>query len=148
MSYSINVLELMTVWYSLLMIEERGIVIQIGCDNSSAIANVRRSASLVHHLSGLAELIWRRIVKYQWILYISHIKGAYNVIADQLSRRIEISTEWSLPPETFQRIRLWNPKIQIDLFATHLNNQLPMFISPCPDERAEGIDALSISWDK
>ena len=148
MSYSINVLELLTVWYSLLMVEERGVVIQIRCDNSSAIASVRRSASLVHHLSALAELIWRRAVEYQWILYISHIKGAFNVIADQLSRRIEISTEWSLPPEAFQRIRLWNPKLQVDLFATHLNNQLPTFISLCPDERAVAIDALSTPWDK
>ena len=148
MSYSINVLELLTVWYSLLMVEERGVVIQIRCDNSSAIASVRRSASLVHHLSALAELIWRRAVEYQWILYISHIKGTFNVIADQLSRRTEISTEWSLPPETFQKIRLWNPKLQVDLFATHLNNQLPTFISPCPDERAVAIDALSTPWDK
>ena len=50
MSYSINVLELLTILYSLLIVEEKGAVIQILCDNSSAIAAVRRSASLTHHL--------------------------------------------------------------------------------------------------
>ena len=148
MSYSINVLELLTVWYSLLMIEKKGVVIQIRCDNSAAIAAVRRSASLVHHLSALAELIWRRAVSYQWILYISHIQGSFNVIADQLSRRVEISTEWSLSPRDFQRILSWNPELQVDLFATSLNNQLPTFISPCPDEKAAAIDALSTPWDR
>ena len=70
------------------------------------------------------------------------------MIADQLSRRVVISTEWSLPPDVFQMIQRWNPNLQIDLFATSLNNQLPIFISPCPDEKAVAIDALSTSWAK
>ena len=148
MPYSINVLEMLTVWYSLLMVEKKGLVIQVRCDNSSAIAAVRRSASLVHHLSALAELIWRRAVKYQWMLYISHIQGSFNVIADQLSRKVEISTEWSLSPRDFQKILRLNPRLQVDLFATSLNNQLQTFISPCPDEKAAAVDALSTPWDK
>ena len=148
MSYSINVLELLTVWYSLLTVEEKGIVIQIRCDNSSAIAAVRRSASLVHHLSALGELIWRRTVEFQWTVRISHIKGAFNVIADQLSRRREISTERSLSQTDFQRILFQNPQLQVDLFATSLNNQLPIFVSPCPDERAAAVDALASHWDR
>ena len=34
----------------------------------------------------------------------------------------------------------------VDLFATHLNHQIPLFVSPVPDEHAWDIDALNIIW--
>ena len=147
MAYNINILEMLTIWYSLLMIRKRRVAIQIMCDNSSAIAAIRRGASLIPHLSALSELIWRRAASFQWTLTVSHIQGSFNVLADQLSRGVELSTEWSLAEEDFQMI--WNryPKLQVDLFATSLNNKLQTFISPCPDKRAAAVDALSTPWD-
>ena len=35
----------------------------------------------------------------------------------------------------------------IDLFATRLNNRLPLFVSPIPDIKALAIDAMSMNWD-
>ena len=35
----------------------------------------------------------------------------------------------------------------IDLFATRLNNRLPLFVSPIPDSKALAIDAMSMNWD-
>ena len=148
MTYSINILEMLTIWYALLKINQRGAVIQIMCDNISAIAAVRRGTSLTPHLAALAELIWRRVTLNHWTLFISHIQGSFNILADQLSRGVEISTEWSLTPKDFQRILRMNPYLQVDLFATSLNNQLLEFISPCPDKRAVAVDALSTPWDR
>ena len=34
----------------------------------------------------------------------------------------------------------------VDLFATHLNHKLPLYVSPIPDPRAWNIDALNINW--
>ena len=34
----------------------------------------------------------------------------------------------------------------VDLFATHLNHKLPLYVSPVPDPKAWDIDALNISW--
>ena len=34
----------------------------------------------------------------------------------------------------------------VDLFATHLNHKLPLYISPVPDPKAWDIDALNINW--
>ena len=147
--YSINTLELLTVWFALLMVEEKGIAIQILCDNSTAISAVRRGTSPIFHLSMISELIWRRTVAYKWTMSISHIEGKFNVLADQLSRNTTISTEWSLPPRDFRRIILkMNPHLQVDLFATSLNHHLKTFISPCPDEKAIGIDAMKINWER
>lgn len=147
MSYNINILEMLTIWYSLLVIRRRGISIQIMCDNSSAIAAVRRGSSRVPHLAVLSELIWRRAASFQWTLSVSHIQGAFNVLADQLSRGKEVTSEWSLPKKDFQKIQSRCPQLQVDLFATSLNNKLQTFISPCPDKRAAAVDALSTPWD-
>ena len=34
----------------------------------------------------------------------------------------------------------------VDLFATHLNQKLPLYVSPIPDQKAWDIDALNINW--
>ena len=34
----------------------------------------------------------------------------------------------------------------VDLFATHLNHKLPLYVSPIPDPNAWDIDALNINW--
>ena len=41
-----------------------------------------------------------------------------------------------------------NSRLQVDLFATHHNNKLKTFVSPCPDKRAAAVDAFSIQWEK
>ena len=148
MTYNINILELLTVWFSLLMISRKNAVIQVLCDNSVSIAAIRRASSLVPHIATLTELIWRRAASLQWTLSVAHIQGSFNVLADQLSRGAELTTEWSLAKRDFQRILKMNPLLQVDLFATNLNNQLPTFVSPCPDKRAAAVDALSTPWEQ
>ena len=69
-----------------------------------------------------------------------------NVMADLLSRLNQVqSTEWSLHPQVFKQIcrRWFTPNI--DLFATHLNHKLPLYVSPIPDPNAWDIDALNIN---
>ena len=34
----------------------------------------------------------------------------------------------------------------VDLFATHLNHKVPLYVSPVPDQNAWDIDALNINW--
>ena len=58
--FHINIKELLAIWFALLMIRRRGAVIQLLCDNTSAIAAVRRGVSLNPYLSTLTELIWRK----------------------------------------------------------------------------------------
>ena len=148
MTYSINVLETLTVWFSLLMVKEKGAVIQVLTDNSAAIAAIRKNISLTYHLSSLSDLIWRRAALLNWTLTISHIQGSFNVVADQLSRRTEMPSEWSLSTRDFQKILKQNPLLQVDLFATNLNNKFPAYIFPCPDSKAAAVDSLTFPWNK
>ena len=70
-----------------------------------------------------------------------------NVMAELLSRSNQVqSTEWSLHPQVFKQIcqKWFTP--HMDLFATHLNHKLPLYVSPIPDPKAWDIDALNINW--
>ena len=81
------------------------------------------------------------------LLRARHVLGCLNVIADSLSRRDKIiQTEWSLHPKIFQGIcQIWHGPM-VDMFATKMNNKLPLYVSPVPDPNAMAVDALNISW--
>ena len=93
-------------------------------------------------------MVWRRATAMRWSLQIAHIKGSFNVIADQLSRDTILWTEWPFQKEDFLRILAQKRNIQVDLFATSLNNKLKTFVYPWPDQQAAGVDAMIIPWDK
>ena len=145
--YSINILELLAVWMASLKVKDRNVIIRILTDNSTALSAIKRASSTTYQLASIAEMIWKRASKMNWTLSVVHIKGTFNVLADQLSRNTAISTEWSLPKEVFRReVLALEPRLEVDLFATNLNHQLETYISPCPDPRAAGINALVTNW--
>ena len=69
-TYSINVLELMTVWMATLMIQERNQAIEIRSDNSATVAAIKRGNSGVFHPSALAEMIWKRAASRNWSISV------------------------------------------------------------------------------
>ena len=58
-----------------------------------------------------------------------------------------ISTEWSLDQEIANKIFQIMDFPSIDLFATRLNNRLPLYVLPIPDQKALSIDALTMDWN-
>ena len=81
---------------------------------------------------------------YHITLKARHIPGCLNVMADLLSRSNQVqSTEWSLHPQVFKQIcqKWFTP--HVNLFATHLNHKLPLYVSPIPDPKAWDINTCS-----
>ena len=69
----------------------------------------------------------------------THSRCLY-VMADLLSRLNQIqSTEWSLYPVFKQICQKWFTP-HVDLFATHLNHKVPLYVPPVPDQNAWDID--------
>ena len=60
---------------------------------------------------------------------VEYLPVILNVEADFRSRSVTDSGEWKLNPETFRMIckALWAP--DIDLFASRMSHQLPMYVS-------------------
>ena len=102
------------------------------------------------HSAEMCALLWKIMTwchHYHITLKARHIPGCLNVMADLLSRSNQVqSTEWSLHPQVFKQIcqKWFTP--HVDLFATHLNHKLPLYVSPVPDPKAWDIDALNINW--
>ena len=75
------------------------------------------------------------------------LPGRLNMLADSLSRKDQIiHTEWTLHRYMLSQIFHFWEVPHIDLFATRLNNRLPVFVSPFHDPLAWTVDAMSLSW--
>jgi hypothetical protein len=123
-------------------------VVLVASDNTTVVSYINRQGGTK---SGTLYLLVEQILvwaqKCHIVLRARHIPGRLNVLADLLSRRHQIiPTEWQLQKGVFQGLcRLWGTP-HIDLFATYLNNQLPLYISPMPDDQAFAVDALTTDW--
>ena len=145
----INWLELQAVWLGLLAFHERvaGSAVRIMSDNSTVVGYIRnqggtRSRSLCDLACHI--LLWAE--SHQVSLSARHIPGSLNTMADALSRRSPVSTNWSLSEAVCARIwRTWG-RPHVDLFATRDNTRLPLFVSPFPDPEAWAVDAFSVTW--
>ena len=81
-------------------------------------------------------------------LLVRHIPGRLNVLADRLSRiSSPLQSEWSLKQVVAEQIFIQLGRPMTDLFATRLNNKLPLFVSPVADSSAWAVDAMSIPWE-
>ena len=94
----------------------------------------------------IAKLIWTWAECINIWLVASHIAGKLNTSADQLSRLLNETTEWKIKKRYFQEILSRFPNINIDLFASHFNNQLSRYVSWLPDKNAEYCDAFTLDW--
>ena len=117
-------------------------------DNSTVVAYINKQGGT--HSAELCTLLWKIMTwchHYQITLKARHIPGCLNVMADLLSRPNQVqSTEWSLHLQVFHQICQKWLMPHVDLFATHLNHKLPLYVSPVPDPNAWDIDALNMNW--
>ena len=146
----INVLELKAVSLALRDFKDQcqNQTVLVAKDNSTVVAYINKQGGT--HSAEMCALLWKIMTwchHYHITLKARHIPGCLNVMADLLSRSNQVqSTEWSLHPQVFKQIcRKWFTP-HVDLFATHLNHKLPLYVSPIPDPRAWNIDALNINW--
>ena len=115
-------------------------------DNSSTVSYLRKQGGLHSvDLYDLTREVYLLTERLGVNLVVRHIPSKRNVLADALSRSSPLATEWKLNTDVFQLLQSLAP-LSIDLFATRLNNQLPVFVCPFPDEEAVAADALSIPW--
>ena len=118
-------------------------------DNASAVAYINKMGGThSQNLSNLAIDLWEWCFQHQLVVSAQHLPGHLNVRADQESREINDSSDWKLNPTVFQALsKMWGP-FQVDLFASRLTHQLPIFASWKPDPLAAYIDAFSVDWGK
>ena len=146
----INVLELKAVSLALRSFKDQcqNQTVLVAMDNSTVVAYINKQGGT--HSAEIWALLWKITTwchHYHITLKARHIPECLNVMADLLSMSNQVqSTEWSLHPHMFKQIcqKWFTPRV--DLFATHLNHKLPLYVSPDPDPNAWDIDALNLNW--
>ena len=82
-------------------------------DNATALSAINKASSGTYHLASIAEMIWKRASLMKWTLSAVHIKGFFNVVAEQLSKNTTISMEWSFLRQVFkQEVLKHEPKLE------------------------------------
>ena len=120
----------------------------VGTDNSTVVAYINKQGGT--DSAEMCALLWKIMTwchHFHITLKARHIPGCLNVMADLLFRSNQVQLkEGSLHPQVFKQIsqRWFTP--HVDLFTTHLNHKLPLYVSPIPDPKAWDIDALNINW--
>ena len=146
----INILEAKAVLFGLKAFEEEfwGTYIKVMVDNTPTVGAINNMGSSKSQAFNAAiQNIWHWVLdRDSWIISC-HIPGKLNTEADEESRQICAKTEWMLNPELFQQaVRELRFTPEVDLFASRLNKQLPVFYSFRPDPEASSIDAFSTDW--
>jgi len=146
--WHINLKELKTIRLALHALDAEGIRgqrIQLFTDSQVVLHVVRkmvsRSPELMEELRKLQYILdWKGVQ-----LKLEYIPSAFNVWADQLSRR-RSSDDWHLADSTFSLIDKRLGPHTVDRFAGVHNARLPRYNSLHADPGAEAVNALSVPW--
>ena len=125
-----------------------GRVVAVFCDNTTAVAYMRRQGrTLSPTLNAVAQCILRWAEQLNIILMPQFVPGTNNVVADALSRPNQVlSLEWMLHQDVFSWLRqCW--LVTINLFASSLSHRCSVYFAPVSDPMAAGTDAMLQSWD-
>jgi hypothetical protein len=150
-SFHINVLELKAASLSLKSFQKvaagRHILLQM--DNSTAVAYLNHmGGSQSKSCNDIARDTWEWCITNNIWVSATFLPGVENFLADKESRVFNDRTEWALDQNVFDTICAhFNVSPAIDLFASRLNNKLPLFCSWKADPEAVAINAFSIAWN-
>jgi hypothetical protein len=145
----INVLELRAVVLVLTRLQDHllGQTVRIECDNTTTVAYINHQGGVHSRAQNLETMrLYSLVVPLGISLQAVHRPGVDNVLADFLSRTRPDPTEWSLDRVmTSILFRMWGTP-QVDLFASHLNNRLPVWFGRTRHQEAAACDALLQPW--
>ena len=146
----INCLELeavfLTLKHFLFLVKDKNVLIR--CDNTSVVQQIsKHGGTKSPQLCYRTWDLWNFAIQNNIHLKAAHILGVQNELADRLSRKRVMVTEWSLHKSVVHQIfQTWGFPL-IDLFASAENRQTQIFCSWIPHPEALALDALSISWE-
>ena len=148
---NINYLELLAALFALKAFcrEMHDIHVLMRLDNTTAVTYINDMGGIKSvECNALAITLWSWCIERNIWVTAAHLPGAENTIADRRSRTFRDETEWMLNPRIFVELCNIIHRPQVDMFASRLNTQLPMFVSWQPDPEAFAIDAFTLNWGK
>jgi len=149
-SHHINYLELLAVFLTIKALcgNCANLHIRVQCDNTTAVCYINNmGGSKSPDCNSVARQIWDYCVERHIWISASHLPGCENTEADRESRHFNDRTEWQLASDVYYSITGQFGQPSIDLFASRLNKQCPVYASWRPDPDAMFVDAFSANWN-
>ena len=112
--------------------------------------NSSPSVTCINQKGGTTSILLCQLAITVWTwcnitLTAEHLLGHLNTIVDQESWSVRDCCDWMLNPSVFQRIKR---PLEVDLFASCLTKQLPLFYSWRADPEAAATDAFMQDWSQ
>ena len=147
----INVLELKAAFLALQSFcnNHKSVHIRLMVDNATAVCYIREmGGSRSPECNKVARDIWLWAKNRNIWLSAAHIPGKLNVSADAESRNFKMETEWMLSTSEFALMcnHFSFIDLEIDIFASRINSQLPVYVSWRSDPGAKFVDAFTSNW--
>ena len=145
----INVLEIIAVKYAILTFTKikKPRLIHLKMDNIVALTYLLKMGGTRNiRLIQETKEIWNYLIGHGIMITVEYLPSHLNVIADQESRNCVDKSEWKLSPIIFDKICRSCGIPEIDLFASHLSNQVPAYMSWRPNPYIIAVDALQQPW--
>ena len=122
--------------------------VRLKIDNTPAQAYINHQGGTKSvGLCNQAQKLWKWCLLHQTIVSAEHLPGIHSRDADQASRIFNDRTEWMISPHLLREaLSLLAVNPSIDLVASRLNKQFPIFCSWKQDPNAWKIDAFSFPW--
>jgi hypothetical protein len=144
----INCLELLGALYALQSFvgASHGLSIKIYLDNSTAVCYINKEGGTKSaQLTAIAKLITGFCEQRQLSVQAVHLAGVLNGEADKESRSSSDASDWMLDSQIFASLNeIW--PMEVDLFGSFWNAQLPRFVSWRPQPEAMAVNAFSVNW--
>ena len=120
--------------------------VEIEVDNLSAVCYINKLGGCRSKALCDAALLVANFCELRNIILIAvYVPGILNSLADAESRRPTSAGDWKLSPSSFMSICLeWS--LQVDVFASEWNRQLPKYVSWTPQPNCWKVDAFSFPW--
>ncbi|KZS06357.1 Uncharacterized protein APZ42_030220 [Daphnia magna] len=115
-------------------------------DNSTAVCYINKGGGTRSaELTSIAKLITDFCEQRQLSIEAVHLAGALNIEADAESRSGPDASDWVLNRDVFRNLReIW--PMDVDLFGSFWNAQLPRYVSWRPQPEAMAVNAFSVNW--
>ena len=127
----------------------RNVHVHVRSDNTTTVAALNRfGSSKALAVNEVARDLWLWCFDRDIWVTASYIPGVDNETADAASRKFHFDLEWKLNPQCFAILLVFfKLPLKIDLFASRINKQLPIYGSLHKDPEAAVCDAFSVNWN-
>ena len=122
--------------------------IRLRLDNTTGVSVINHMGTRhSDQCNKLCKTIWEWCIQRHIWISAAHLPGSLNTVADTESRCKNNNLEWMINPDILQHaLKQLSFKPEIDLFASRINKQFPVYASYRPDPNAMAIDAFTIQW--